>query len=88
MTTRSPKASRVRASRSGHGAAAESLVVCGKPYREILKAASSTAASLVVMGIHGRNPIERLLLGSTTLHVLRHARCPVWTVRAHDRVAA
>lgn len=78
-----------RAARAaGHEVAAESLVVCGKPYREILKAASSQAASLVVMGIHGRNPIERLFLGSTTLHVLRHARCPVWTVRAHDRAAA
>jgi nucleotide-binding universal stress UspA family protein len=76
-----------RAARTaGKGATAESLVLSGKPYREILHAASSRGASLVVMGIHGRNPIERLFLGSTTLHVLRQAPCPIWTVRTLRRI--
>ena len=52
---------------------------------EILKAAGSRDASLIVMGVHGRNPIERLFFGSTALHVLRQARCPVWIVRAPAR---
>jgi len=73
------------ARRNGHGSAAESVVVSGKPYREILKAARSKAASLIVMGVHGRSMVERLFFGSTALHVLRQARCPVWIVRAPAR---
>ena len=74
------------ARRNGHDVGAESVVVSGKPYREILKAAGSRDASLIVMGVHGRNPIERLFFGSTALHVLRQARCPVWIVRAPARL--
>jgi nucleotide-binding universal stress UspA family protein len=70
------------AGRAGDGDAPECLVRSGKPYREILKLAHSNAASLIVMGIHGRKPLERFFFGSTTLHVVRQARCPVWTARA------
>jgi len=66
-----------------HGAV-ECLVASGKAYREILRAAGSKEASLIVMGIHGRKPLERLVFGSTTLQVVRKARCPVLTVRPHD----
>jgi nucleotide-binding universal stress UspA family protein len=58
--------------------------VMGKPYREILKLAETTGANLIVMGIHGRNPLDRLSFGSTTLHVLRQAGCPVLTVRGPE----
>ena len=53
----------------------------GRPYREILSFAGSGEASLVVMGNHGRNALERLFLGSTALQVLKQAACPVLTVR-------
>jgi nucleotide-binding universal stress UspA family protein len=66
----------------GDGGTAECLVVSGKAYREILRVAGSKGSSLIVMGIHGRGPLERLFFGSTTLHVVRQARCPVLTVRA------
>ena len=56
----------------------------GKPYQEILKAADARGATLIVMGIHGSNPIERLFVGSTALQVLRGARCPVLTVRSAE----
>jgi len=61
------------------------VVASGKPYREILKLADTAGASLIVMGIHGRNPLERLFFGSTTFHVLRQAGCPVLTVRAPEQ---
>jgi nucleotide-binding universal stress UspA family protein len=48
----------------------------------ILDAAKSTGAELIVMGSHGRTGLKRLLLGSVAEHVLRHATCPVVTVRA------
>jgi universal stress protein A len=33
------------------------------------------------MGTHGRSGLRRLALGSVTEQVLRHAPCPVLTVR-------
>jgi nucleotide-binding universal stress UspA family protein len=63
------------------GVSHQSVVVSGKPYREILKVADARHASLIVMGIHGSSPIERMFFGSTALQVLRLARCPVLTVR-------
>ena len=62
----------------------EEWVMMGKPYREILKAAQSRGATLIVMGIHGSNPVERLFVGSTALQVLRGAHCPVLTVRSSE----
>jgi universal stress protein A len=47
----------------------------------ILDAARSVGAELIVMGSHGRTGVKRLLLGSVAEHVLRHADCPVVTVR-------
>jgi len=72
------------ANHGADGGTVDELVVSGKPYREILKAADATGVSLIVMGIHGQNPLERMFFGSTTLHVLRQARSPVLTVRAPD----
>jgi nucleotide-binding universal stress UspA family protein len=48
----------------------------------ILDAAKHFGAELIVMGSHGRTGVRRLVLGSVAEHVLRHATCPVVTVRA------
>jgi len=53
----------------------------GKAYREILGVATEEAADLIVMGVHGRNALDRMLFGSTTNQVIRRATCPVLTVR-------
>ncbi|MFI9025178.1 universal stress protein [Streptomyces sp. NPDC053560] len=46
------------------------------------------SASLVVIGSHGRGALAGALLGSTGLHVLGTAECPVVMVRAgHDRAS-
>ena len=46
----------------------------------ILHHASGVGADLIVMGTHGRNGLERAVMGSVAETVLRHARCPVFTV--------
>jgi nucleotide-binding universal stress UspA family protein len=33
-----------------------------------------------VMGVRGRNPLDVMLFGSTTAHVVRQAECPVLTI--------
>lgn len=58
------------------------LLAHGKPYREILRIAETEAADLIVLGVHGRNPVDVALFGSTTNQVVRQATCPVLTVRA------
>jgi nucleotide-binding universal stress UspA family protein len=47
----------------------------------ILSLARARAISLIVLGTHGRRGFDHLMLGSVTERVLRHASCPVLTVR-------
>ena len=54
----------------------------GRPYEEILALAREEDADLIVMGVHGRNVLDRILFGSTTNHVVRRATCPVLTLSA------
>jgi nucleotide-binding universal stress UspA family protein len=51
----------------------------GAPYDEIVRAAAEY--DLVVMGTHGRTGLRHLFLGSVAEKVVRHATCPVLTVR-------
>lgn len=46
--------------------------------------AQDQKCDLIVMGTQGRTGISHLLFGSVAEHVLRHARCPVVTVRDRD----
>src|SRR5262245_49851678 len=57
-------------------------VVQGAPYNAILTVAKDGDFDLVVMGTHGRTGISHVLLGSVAEKVVRHARCPVLTIRA------
>ena len=59
----------------------DDVVVFGRAYREILRAAESKPADLIVMGAQGRGGIGLALFGSTTQQVVRGAMCPVLTVR-------
>jgi len=60
----------------------------GRPHEEILRLAREDQADVIVLGVHGRPFLERLLLGSVTSHVVRGAPCPVLTVRATTRAPA
>ena len=59
----------------------DDVVVFGRTYREILRAAESKPGELIVMGAQGRGGIGLALFGSTTQQVVRGAMCPVLTVR-------
>jgi nucleotide-binding universal stress UspA family protein len=59
----------------------DDLVVFGRAHREILRAAETKPADLIVMGAQGRGGVTLALFGSTTQQVVRGATCPVLTVR-------
>jgi nucleotide-binding universal stress UspA family protein len=59
----------------------ETSVVDGRAYQEVLRQAAERQVDLIVMGVHGRGAMDRLLFGSTTHHVIRAATCPVLIVR-------
>ena len=56
-------------------------VALGTPWRQIVHTLRSEHADLAVLGVQGANAIERLVFGSTANEVVRHAPCPVLTVR-------
>ncbi|HEV7524624.1 MAG TPA: universal stress protein [Acidimicrobiia bacterium] len=47
----------------------------------ICRIAAELNVDVVVVGSHGRGAIERILLGSVSEQVVRHAPCPVFVVR-------
>ena len=63
------------------GCQTDDVATTGKPYVQILRVASERQIDLIVMGVHGRNALDRLVFGSTTEHIIRRATCPVLTVR-------
>jgi nucleotide-binding universal stress UspA family protein len=62
-------------------ATVDTAVVEGGAYRRVLQRAAEEQADLIVLGVHGRSAIDRLVFGSTTHHVIRAATCPVLIVR-------
>ena len=72
----------------------EQLAAVGVPHRiqaardaldpadEVLKAAESSNAEFIVIGLRRRSPVGKLLLGSNAQRVLLDAGCPVLAVKA------
>jgi nucleotide-binding universal stress UspA family protein len=52
-------------------------VATGTPYQSILKTAKKDKVGLIVMNVHGKGMLDRLLVGSTAERVVRGAECPV-----------
>jgi nucleotide-binding universal stress UspA family protein len=60
---------------------AETALLAGNPFLEIVRYAKAHNIDLIVMGTHGRGPIAHMLLGSVAEKVVRKSPCPVLTVR-------
>lgn len=69
----------------GKGVAVERRVVVGDPAQAILAETDEPGVGMVVLGARGLGPVKRLLLGSVSDRVLRHACCPVLIVKGRGR---
>jgi len=78
-----------RAARSAlkYGVVAECRAAEGEPAGRLLEAANEAQCSLIVMGTHGRQGLDRLFVGSTTEAVLRGSTIPVLTLRSGAKQA-
>lgn len=63
------------------GVRVSSLLLEGVAAEQIVRAARSRRAGLIVMGTHGRTGLAKLFLGSVAERVVGSAPCPVMTVR-------
>jgi universal stress protein A len=69
----------------GRDVRVRSLLRAGAPSTEILRAAETEGADLLVVGTHGHTGLARLLLGSVAERIVRGAVAPVLTVRHPSR---
>lgn len=64
---------------------AEHVVRFGRAWQEIIEIAKEQKSDLIVVGTHGYTGLRHVLLGSVAEKVVRHAPCPVLTVRPDER---
>lgn len=63
------------------GLTVRSRIAAGKPWEQIVQAAETEGADLIVMGTHGRTGLAHGAVGSTAERVVQRAPCPVLVVR-------
>jgi nucleotide-binding universal stress UspA family protein len=61
---------------------ARKFVIAGRPAHEIVTLAAQEKADIIVISTQGESGWQRFVFGSVAENVVRHAECPVLTVRA------
>jgi nucleotide-binding universal stress UspA family protein len=64
-----------------HGIKVTTAVLEGDPKSSIIDNSKEWHADLIVLGSHGRNALDRFLMGSVSDAIVRHAHCSVEIVR-------
>ncbi len=70
-----------RAKEFAENSLVETQLLTGAPFAEINDAAQSLGIDLIILSTHGRTGLKHFFLGSTAERVVRHAPCPVLTIR-------
>lgn len=65
----------------GTGLKTEAQLLNGDPRTELVEAARTEKADLLVLGSHGRSGMAKLLMGSVASYVVAHAPCSVMVVK-------
>ncbi|KKK97326.1 hypothetical protein LCGC14_2653880, partial [marine sediment metagenome] len=65
----------------GYNTAYDTILESGDPVKVILNVCKEGCFDLMVMGAYGHSKIRELILGSTTIRIMRKANCPVLLCR-------
>lgn len=75
---------RFRQEKAGNYQPLRTIITEGGSYWEIVETAKSENVDLIILSTHGHTGLRHVLLGSTAERVVRHAPCPVLTVRERE----
>ena len=64
---------------------ARTFVILGRPAHEIVALAEQEMADIIVIASQGESGWQRFVFGSVAEKVVRHAGCPVLTIRAPNQ---
>jgi nucleotide-binding universal stress UspA family protein len=76
---------RLRALSSGSGVKTKQIVRLGRAWQEVIEIAREQKCDLIILATHGYTGLKHVLLGSVAEKIVRHAPCPVLTVRPEER---
>ncbi|MDD1770363.1 MAG: universal stress protein [Methanomassiliicoccales archaeon] len=63
------------------GVEVKTFLEAGNPYEAIMETAKRVKAEAIIVGTSGKTAIDRVLIGSVSEYVVRHASCTVIVVR-------
>jgi nucleotide-binding universal stress UspA family protein len=76
---------RLRALDAGSGVRTHHVVRLGRAWQEVIEIAREQKSDLIILATHGYTGLKHVLLGSVAEKIVRHAPCPVLSVRADER---
>jgi nucleotide-binding universal stress UspA family protein len=72
---------RLKARGAELGVEVKTFLEAGNPYEAILATAKRVKAEVIIVGTSGKTAIDRVLIGSVSEYIVRHAECTVIVVR-------
>jgi nucleotide-binding universal stress UspA family protein len=66
---------------ASRGINVDAILAIGDPRRMILEAAESKAPDMLVVGKRGGGQVDKMVLGSVSAYIVRHAHCPVTVIQ-------
>jgi len=76
---------RLRALDAGSGVKTHHMVRLGRAWQEVIEIAREQQSDLIILATHGYTGLKHVLLGSVAEKIVRHAPCPVLSVRPEER---
>ena len=77
--------SRLQSLDAGSGVKTQHIVRIGRAWQEIIEIAQEMKSDMLILATHGYTGLKHVLLGSVAEKIIRHAPCPVLTVRPDER---
>ena len=76
---------RLQALDAGSGVKTQHIVRLGRAWQEVIEIAQEIKADMIILATHGDTGLKHALLGSVAEKIVRHAPCPVLSVRPEER---